>query len=137
MFSFAKYLIVFCSILISFNSFAVIRFKVDIIHKKGPDEELILTSELHSIEDIIGQETVKLQLKDGISMTFSAMFSNKIYSYGPPSKVLVKVIIFDEDENILQRIPADESILSLNESRSFIYNFKSEQIIITLKPEVR
>jgi hypothetical protein len=70
--------------------FGAIELEVVLINKKGIDEELVLVSELHSIEVIYPNMNVKFAIKNGVSLFLKLNFAPSDDTYGPSSKLSVE-----------------------------------------------
>ena len=70
--------------------FGAIELEVVLINKKGIDEELVLVSELHSIEVIYPNMNVKFAIKNGVSLFLKLNFAPSDDPYGPSSKLSVE-----------------------------------------------
>ena len=78
-------------ILLSGQTMAGLALKLEMIHKKGIDKGLILTSELHSVEEIAGREVFELSMANGPKAKVKVDLSQAPEDYGPSDLVALYI----------------------------------------------
>lgn len=131
-------IILFLTILFFSNTvFATIRLNIGIIWKKGIDKNLVLVSELHSVENINGKENVTLEIKNGPIIILGANFAKASEEYGPSAFIKVQGEIYSHDEKHLRSVLDDGLIIKIGTKKTFsIQNDEDQLIEITIKPDI-
>ena len=119
-------------------TFAKIELKVSMTHKLGIDNNLVLKSELHSIEEFFGSEQLTVTMRNGFKLNLQAMYLNESeeVQFGPLDLVQINAELFSPNGESIKKFIGVESQIRLWKSRKFLYNGKSgQQIEIIIAPE--
>jgi hypothetical protein len=96
---------------------ARLNLAIDLIYKTGLDNGLVLTSELHAVEEVGGSERIKLDMNNGPSLEIRAKMAVESGEvYGPPAKVRVSVKLFSSEGEQLAVVPHQEVMVPLGDS---------------------
>ncbi|MBT3525362.1 MAG: hypothetical protein HN482_03610 [Bdellovibrionales bacterium] len=122
-----------------FWSFALhgrLSLAIDLVYKTGLDNGLVLTSELHSVEEVGGAERIKLKMNNGPSLEVQAQMAPQNEDvYGPPALVRVVVTIFSEAGKRLEVMPHSEMFILLGESARVSHQGgDGKMVIVEIKP---
>ena len=128
--------------LLSPQVFGRLFLNVSIVNKKGIDIGLTLGSELHSIEEVRHNETIRLQMRSGIKLELDAYFIEERSQmveekvYGPSSTIFVKGKILDSQNKVLKDFTNEPLHISLEEERKILHSQESQLVEVTLKPHL-
>lgn len=111
---------------------------VELIYKKGIDQSLTLSNELHSIEPWSEGRTIELQMKNGVKAILNPRFLPiPKEAIGPADRIEVTGQIFGVDGALFKEIKKGEVELSLGERRTLTYETDGGQLIeVILTPGI-
>lgn len=129
-----KTILIFCLLFLPVVTNARLILDVVIIHKRGIDKNMVLQSELHSSQEVVGNKQIELK-KSGIKVELTAEFNKFSKNYGPPAEVLINGLLKNSKDVVLKEIEGEEGIIPLHEERMLIYKDDAGSLIeITIKP---
>lgn len=133
-----KPLFVIISLLIAMSAEARFYLKVELIYKKGIDQSLTLSNELHSIEPWSVGHTISLQMKNGVRAVLNPRFLPiPDDSIGPSDRVGISGQLYGVDGSLFKEIKEGEVELSLGEKRTLSYETDGGQLIeVVLTPGI-
>lgn len=114
---------------------AILSLDIKMVHKKGIDKELTLTSEIQSRERVFDKETIILRMKNDVTLQLKAYFTSDDV-YGPSSKVYLEGQIVNLANKSKFFISDKDSVMGLNEEKEFLYKSEGEDQIVevTVRP---
>lgn len=115
-----------------------LQLKISMTHKLGIDNNLVLKSELHSIEEFFGSEKIKVQMRNGFHLRLSATYleKNQQASYGPIDVIQIKGELYGPSGKQIKELKGEEAKVVLWKSKQFVYKDESgQQIEVTIIPE--
>lgn len=124
--------LLFVTLFLSAQAYALINLDVVLIHKKGIDKDLILVSEIQSTERIFGTEVVQLNLKNDISLSFQTEFVEDA-SYGPSALIAISGQVTNAAREKLMNFIPSKATISLNEERVFSYKSEDQDQMIEVR----
>ena len=128
---------IFLSLIFLPSVYGQIKMDVSLIQEIGTDQNMVLRSELHSVEHISGAKKNYLKMQEGISFSFSASFSKDLDDYGPSSRISLTGSLFDHNEKLLKKIEITQGELELGQEKTISYGPKGgRRVEIILRPEV-
>ena len=113
---------------------AAVSLDIKIINQKGIDKDFTLTSELHSIEDIVVGKTSVLRMKSGLKLIYSARFLERPETYGPRATLLISGKIVNNKNQTLHILDPDNMPISIGSQKTVIYDKSDQRLEITFKP---
>lgn len=128
-----KDILVIFYFLVSSKAFAGLTLQIEAIHKKGIDKGLILTSELHAIEDLAGRKEVRLKMKNGITIFLKASSVQQDNDFGPSSTVVLTGDIFDNQGKKVKSFDDANIITELGKSKLITYQDQDKDQILEIK----
>ena len=121
-------------------SIAQARFflKVELVYKKGIDQSLTLSNELHSIETFRNGQELELSMKNGVRALLEPTFLPVATdSVGPSDRVEITGKIYGVNGKLLREIVKGELQLELGERRMLSHETDGGQLIeMTLTPGI-
>lgn len=131
-----KFCPIFLLILWCYPAFGILSLDIQMVHKKGIDKELTLTSEIQSRERVFDKETVELKMKNNVTLQLKAYFTGDDDVYGPSSKIFLEGQIVNLANQSKFFISDKDSIVDLNEKKEFLYKSEEEDQIVevTVRP---
>jgi hypothetical protein len=118
------------------ESMAMLKLKVTLTHKLGIDKNLVLKSELHSVEEFLGNEEVTVTMKNGFELKIFADYIEENSGIGPTDLIQIKATLFNPDGYKIKEFLGEEARVSLWKSKKFIYNGNiGQEIEIIIIPE--
>jgi len=131
----------FCILFLIFwcqSAFGILLLDIKMVHKKGIDKELTLTSEIQSREHIFDKEMIELKMKNNVTLQLKAYFT-KDDIYGPSSKIFLEGQIVNLSNKSKFFISDKDSIMDLNETKEFLYKSEEEDQIVevTVRPYLK
>ncbi len=115
---------------------ASIRLNVFIVHKKGIDKGLVLVSEMHQVEEIGGEESVNLVMKNGLRLELSAHFLDDYSMYGPSEALEVEGEVFLPNGDAIGEFSSDDSKMFLGKEKLLVFSAKDQLVEIKIVPEI-
>ena len=118
-------------------SWATLKLNIGIIHKKGIDKGLVLVSEIHSLEEVIGGEPIILKVKNGLTFDFEANYREDLEGYGPSDLIGLKGKILGRNGKILKFFEEADLNVRIGEKRILVHNNNKDQLIeISIQPKI-
>lgn len=106
--------------------------KVSMIYRNGIDKNLVLESELHSVEEIWEKRPITLVMKNGTKINFKAGFWErpiaKTEQIGPSSKIFIEGKLFLPNGKVVKQVERRTSQTEIGES--FLLSFKDQTQLI-------
>lgn len=136
----------FIIILLSLFSLSLqARIFVDIsmVYKRGVDKQLVLESELHSVEEIWGEKRINLIMNNGTRLVLFVGFwdgpktEDETNLVGPSSKVFLEGKLLYPDGSLSRDIDKRKAHVRLGEVYSLIIKDKTRLIEILIKPYLK
>lgn len=128
------------AILMSATSIAQARFflKVELVFKKGIDQSLTLSNELHSIEPFRSGQALDLTMKNGVRLVLEPEFKPiRSDLIGPADVISVAGAIYGADGKPLRQIAKSDLELTLGERKTLSYETDGGQLIeVTVTPGI-
>lgn len=122
------------------TSIAHARFflKVELVFKKGIDQSLTLSNELHSIEPFRSGQELELTMKNGVRVVLIPVFNPVLGDLvGPSDLISIKGDIFGSDNKLLRQFPAADLTLALGDKKTLtIETDGGQQIEMTVTPGI-
>jgi hypothetical protein len=116
-------------------SHGMLKLKVSLTHKLGIDKNLVLKSELHSIEEFLGDEEVTVIMKNGFELKLFANYIEEQSGIGPTDMIQLKAILHDPNGEKIQEFMGKDAQISLWKSKKFIYKGRiGQEIEIVIVP---
>lgn len=121
------------------QAFAILSLDIQMVHKKGIDKELTLTSEIQSRERVFDKEVAELKMKNNVTLRLKAYFTKDDSIYGPSSKIFLEGQIVNLANQSKFFISDKDSIVDLNETKEFLYKSEEEDQIVevTVRPYLK
>lgn len=130
-----KYLFI-CLFFIS-SAHARLFFKVSLENKKGIDLGLILTSELHSMEEIIIGRPLLLRMKNGVGIELKTFWVEPESGFGPGETLEVKGRVFDKKNQVLKDFTKEPLFVHLGKETIITHEKEDQRIEIKITPELQ
>lgn len=121
------------------SSWAALKIDISIIYKKGPEQKMVLSSELHASETMYLGEDLKLEMNNGMIFIFNAHFASqspdgKEPIYGPSDLLEVNLTIVN-DNGFINSFANPGVLVPLNTQKQIDYRDPNDQLVqITLGP---
>ncbi len=118
---------------------AALKMDISIIYKKGPEQKMVLSSELHASEIMYLGEDLKLEMNNGMIFIFNARFApkdpdNKEQIYGPSDLLEVNLTIVN-DNGFINSFANPGILVLLNAQKQIDYRDPNDQLVqISLSP---
>lgn len=118
---------------------AALKMDISIIYKKGPEQKMVLSSELHASEIMYLGEDLKLEMNNGMIFIFNARFApknleDKEQIYGPSDLLEVSLTIVN-DNGFINSFANPGVLVPLNAQKQIDYRDPNDQLVqITLGP---
>jgi hypothetical protein len=112
-------------------------FQVSIENKKGIDLGLILTSELHSMEEVIIGRPLLLRMKNGVAIEMKAYWSEPKEGMGPSEQISIEGKIIDKKDNILKDFSKDPLVAHLGKETKISHEKEDQRIEIKIIPKLK
>jgi hypothetical protein len=115
---------------------------ITMIHKKGNNKGLTLTSELHTIEEVNSNNKIEVAMNDGVKLLLQARFADSFEIYGPSAKVFVEgslqslkgeeLMVFNENEK-------EKLLVDIGKSKTIVYDKdeRGQLIEIKFRPQLK
>lgn len=118
------------------SAFGILSLDIQMVHKKGIDKELTLTSEIQSRERVFDKEMIQLKMKNNVTLQLKAYFTGDDDIYGPSGKIYLEGQIVNLANQSKFFISDKDSVVDLNETKEFIYKSEEEDQIVemTVRP---
>jgi hypothetical protein len=117
------------------QSFAMLKLKISMTHKLGIDKNLVLKSELHSVEEFLGEEEVIVVMRNGFKLKIYAGYLSEQIGIGPTDIIQIKAFLYNPSGELIRKFLGEEARVSLWTSQSFIFNGSvGQQFEITVVP---
>ena len=130
-------LLILSVLLLTQSADARIRLEVTFTHKLGVDNNMVLESELHSIEDVFESENVELRMQEGLSLDLRANFVQREKDYGPSPYIRVRGKIYDPSGSLLKKLDSNESLFEIGEKKTLTQSTEEgRKIELTVIPTV-
>lgn len=111
---------------------------VSMVYKNGIDKNLVLESELHSVEEIWEKRPVKLMMKNGTRLQFKAGFWErpvaKTEDIGPSSKIFVEGKLYLANGKLVKEMDKRNSHTEIGESLIFSFKDQTQLIEVSITP---
>lgn len=111
-------------------------FKVSVENKKGIDLGLVLTSELHSLEEVVIGKPLLLQMKNGVAIEMKAFWAKTAQDYGPSEKILIEGLIKDKKNNVLKEFSKEPLIAQLGKETVIYHEKEDQRIELKITPTI-
>lgn len=125
-------------ILITSQAEARLLVDISMVYKNGIDKNLVLESELHSVEEIWGKRKLQLVMKNGTKLRLQAGFWErpiaKIDAIGPSSKVFLEGKLYQPNGKLAKEVIREDSQVELGDSFSFEFTDQTQLIEVKIKP---
>ncbi len=112
--------------------------KVSMVYRNGIDKNLVLESELHSVEEIWGKRAVRLVMKNGTRLQFKAGFWErpvaKTEVVGPSSKIFVEGKLYLANGKLVKNMERRNSQTEIGESLLFSFKDQTQLIEVSITP---
>ena len=112
--------------------------RVSMVYRNGIDKNLVLESELHSVEEIWGKRGVKLVMKNGTRLQFKAGFWErpvaKTDMIGPSSKIFVEGVLYLANGKLVKKMERRNSQTEIGESLLFSFKDQTQLIEVSITP---
>ncbi|RLA63178.1 MAG: hypothetical protein DRQ88_04510 [Epsilonproteobacteria bacterium] len=132
-----KLILLFILCFYSSLSFANLYLNIGIVHKKGINKGLILKNELHSLDEVRGNEFIVLKMKDGVEFFLSAKYVIDQGVYGPSDTIFMEAELLDKKGKKLKLAEDSSFIIKLGEKKMLSSSGITDQLIeITITPEI-
>ncbi len=122
------------------TSIAHARFflKVELVFKKGIDQSLTLSNELHSIEPFRSGQELELSMQNGVRVTLSPEFKPvHPEEMGPSDLISISGMIYGSDGKLLREVAKGDLVLALGEKKMLSYETDGGQLIeMTVTPGI-
>lgn len=120
------------------SAYAILSLDIQMVHKKGIDKELTLTSELQSRQRVFDKEMIQLKMKNNVTLQLKAYFTSDDV-YGPSSKIFLEGQIVNLSNQSKFFISDKNSVVDLNETKNFLYKSEEEDQIVevTIRPYLK
>lgn len=114
---------------------------VSMIYKNGIDKNLVLESELHSVEEIWGKRRLELRMKNGARLEMRAGFWErpvaKLDSVGPSSKIFIEGKLFQPNGKLAKEVERINSQVELGDSFTIEFTDQTQLIEVKIKPYLK
>jgi hypothetical protein len=124
--------------LLSMQVQARLLVKVSMVYRNGIDKNLVLESELHSVEEIWEKRPIKLTMKNGTRLQFKAGFWErpvaKTDMIGPSSKIYVEGKLFLANGNLVKEMERRNSQTEIGEAFLFSFKDKTQLVEVSITP---
>ena len=122
----------------SFPSESRFYLKVELVYKKGIDQSLTLTNELHSIEPWTAGKELVLEMKNGVKAVLSPSFVPvPTEGMGPSDLISVEGEIYGVNSELIKEIKPQEVTLALGERKTLVFETKGgQEVEVTLTPGI-
>ncbi len=104
----------------SFSAYAIINFSVSIVYELGTGENMVLRSELHSIEQAFEGKKILLKMQEGVSFSFFPKFIKLEETQGPSAHIKLNGEVFDYQNRLIQALEPDNDIVKIGESKEVL-----------------
>ena len=111
-------------------------FQVSVENKKGIDLGLVLTSELHSLEEVVIGKPLLLQMKNGVAIEMKAFWAETPKDYGPSEKILIEGKIFDKRNKVLKEFAKEPLIAQLGKETVIYHEKEDQRIELKITPTI-
>ena len=120
------------------DTFPQLKLEVSIVHKKGMDEGLVLTSEYQSLETLDVHGKLSLDLKHGLKIDLDCKIYQDPKIIGPSDKIkIVSKVTFKELKIASNRglnKSETEMIIPIWQKDKFMIKSKGQQIEVEIRP---
>ena len=99
----------------------MLKLKVSMTHKLGIDKNLVLKSELHSIEEFLEDEEVIVVMRNGFELRLFADYLNEHMGIGPTDIIQIKASLYNPSGELIKEFLGEEARVSLWTSKQFIF----------------
>jgi len=111
---------------------------ISMIYKNGIDKNLVLESELHSIEEVWGKRKIQLTMKNGARLNLRAGFWERpvaqLDQVGPSSKIFLEGELFKPNGELAKQIERRQTQVEIGEPFIIGYKGQSQLLEVTIKP---
>ena len=111
-------------------------FKVNMENKKGIDLGLILTSELHSMEEVFIGKPLLLRMKNGVAIEMKTFWSEPETGVGPGETLELKGKILNKKNETLKDFSTAPLVLKLGQETTITHEKEDQRIVIKITPEL-
>ena len=132
---------IFTSLLAIFSSFSVqagLMVNISMIYNNGIDKNLVLESELHSMEEVWGKREIQLTMKNGARLELRADFWErpiaKIDEVGPSSKIFLEGKLYKPNGRLAKTIERRQTQVDIGEVFVMNYTDQSQLLEVKIKP---
>jgi hypothetical protein len=130
--------VILMAFLLSMQVQARLLVKVSMVYRNGIDKNLVLESELHSVEEIWEKRPIKLTMKNGTRLQFKAGFWErpvaKIDMIGPSSKIYVEGKLFLANGKLVKKMEKRNSQTEIGEAFLFSLKDKTQLVEVSITP---
>lgn len=129
--------LIFTLLLVMNSTYARIGLDISIIYKKGIDNKLLLSSELHAHEDVENEEAVSVSMTNGVTANITAKFISDIDVYGPTPLIELEITLFDKKVSGASVLKSVKVEVLAGDYRTFEHQDKNGRLIVfKVKPEI-
>lgn len=119
------------------TSEARVRLAVSLTHEIGHDRNMVLKSELHSIERVFEGKRISLDMQEGVRFDFDARFIQREQDYGPSPFVQIRGDLYDYQGRLLKKLTQEEGEIKIGGERHIVHEYdRGRRVEILIKPEV-
>ena len=111
------------------TAFPGVVLDVSVLHRKGIDTGLVLQSEVHSKEEILGDREISVGPKDGPRVLVRAGLVNDFSAYGPSALVGVAVRAVSADGAEMEAVGGTAARIPMGERREFQFREGPSQLV--------
>lgn len=124
--------------LFSFQAQSRLLVNVTMIYKNGIDKNLVLNSELHSIEEVWEKRPIELIMRNGTKLSFQAGFWERPITksdlIGPSSKIFVEGKLYLANGKLVKKVQRKNSHTEIGESFLLSFKDKTQLIEVSITP---
>lgn len=124
--------------LISGEAQARLLVNVSMVYRNGIDKNLVLESELHSVEEVWGKRRISLTMKNGTRLEMRAGFWErpiaKLDSIGPSSTIFFEGKLFQPNGKLAKEVDRRNSQIEMGENFVMNYRDQTQLIEVSIKP---
>ena len=122
-----------------FSAYANLNLDVVIVHNKGMDKGLILSNEVHTVEDVSSKDEVEIAISRQWFVVVKANFLEKKDNHlGPSAKLLITSDFYKKGSSQFQLIHHKTFTVDLGEKIEYRYDHSTDQLIqLKVKTRIR